>query len=147
MTLAGEIIYADTLASLTDAWSTWVPVYTGITSTGPTVTARYRQVGKTVEFEWQYVLGSSPTIGAGPTFTLPVAMHSRYNSEAALPFAGELRDAGVGAKPAHLVWSTSTKVTINYWSSTVAPSQVTSGNPHTWGAGDFFTVSGRYEAA
>lgn len=139
--------YQTMLGVLAGAPSSYVPVFTGITSTGPTLTGIYQQVGKWVDFWWELILGTSPTIGTSPTFTLPVAMHSRYNSESALPFGGELRDAGVGAKPAHLVWSTSTKVTINYWSSTASPSAVTSGNPHTWGPGDIMTVWGRYASA
>jgi hypothetical protein len=62
------------------AWTTWSPSYGGLTIGNGTVTARYQQIGKTVNFFWYLVTGSTTSISSDPFFTLPVASSTpNYN--------------------------------------------------------------------
>src|SRR4051812_17325123 len=56
---------------LSGARTSYTPTTTGITLGNGTVTGRYRQVDKEVEFICQFTFGSTSAVTASPTFTLP----------------------------------------------------------------------------
>src|SRR5258706_593917 len=79
--LAGDVPsaaadWAAILAALhgaTDAWTTWSPTLTNLTLGSGALTAKYRQVGKTVDIRGRFVYGIGSAVGTDPSFTLPVA--------------------------------------------------------------------------
>jgi hypothetical protein len=126
------------------AWTTWTPTFANLTVGNGTVTARYQQVGKTVNFEFRFVMGSTSSMGSTPNFTLPV-------SSALTPsyFVCFISDVGTGsfvggadcnATNAYpfVTKTDSTYGGIGYLSAT---------QPMTWVTGDNFVIRGTYEAA
>lgn len=134
----------------TAAWIAWVPTLTNLTKGGGTVTAMYRQVGKTIHWYFQFVYGAGSAVGTNPSFTLPVAPAAYYTSSAsafdAFPGTANLTDTATAARQGHLSLSGST-VTITFWNSTPTLAQVTSTAPWTWTTPDSMTAWGTYEAA
>src|SRR5678815_1966659 len=51
------------IGGLTDSWSTWSPTTANLTLGNGTITARYRMSGKTGDFFFSFVLGSTSAIG------------------------------------------------------------------------------------
>lgn len=76
---AGERVRASKLQTLANfasassgAMTTYTPTHANLTSTSPTVVARYRRIGKKLSVFWSYTIGSAPTVGTLPSFTLPL---------------------------------------------------------------------------
>jgi len=125
-------------------WTTWTPTYTNLTVGNGTVTARYQQVGKTINFKFVFVLGTTSSIGTTPTISMPVtplsynALFTTYISENGVAsytgmsdsFAGVFYPMAQVTSGAYLSWS--------YLQATV---------PFTWGNTDSFGIIGSYEAA
>jgi hypothetical protein len=126
-------------------WAAWTPTLANITLGNGTVTARYQQIGKTVNFNFVLVLGSTSAITGAGGFSLPA-----NNKQNDLWIRGcVLQDTGVGAyagagilfdnycyfraEPANIAYVFYTPI-----SATV---------PHTWGNTDFITINGSYEVA
>ena len=138
------------LAAAAAAWSTWVPTVTNITLGSGTHTARYRQVGFTVDFHWKFKLGAGSGVGTDPIFTLPVAAHSSY--VASEDFVGNcmLFDASAGVFLGALRLLSSTSVDIFCLSASgsfASYSAVTATVPFTWTTSDALIAIGTYEAA
>jgi hypothetical protein len=125
-------------------WTTWTPTWSNLTVGNGTVIARYQQIGKTVNFELRFTMGSTSSMGSIPNFSLPVAMSLNTGT-----FFIIISDSGAGAYSggmdcnATLAFpfafnTSSTYATISYFTSTV---------PFTWTTNDNFTVRGTYEAA
>lgn len=152
--LAGELPDADkftevsnALTALTAAWTTWTPTLANLTLGSGTVTARYRRLGKTVDFHFKFVLGSGSAVGTQPTFTLPATPHSSYGLFQDAVGTADFADAGT-ANRRGIVWVFSGSTAIIYaLSTTGVQTDVTSTSPHTWASGDSISVSGTYEAA
>lgn len=143
----GSIAAGQRIKASDFAWTTWTPTYTNLTSTGATIEAHYRQLGDTVEFYWRFIYGTGSAVGTSPSFSLPVAMASFYNSQAALPFDGEVRDAGTAGRQVQCAYLSSTTVTVNFWNATPTVAGVTATSPFTFGSGDMLTVWGSYKVA
>ena len=69
----GSFAYTDLLGQ--SKWSTWTPVFTSLTTTGtPTLSGRYRIVGRSVEYQVKIVPGTNTASTADTTyFALPIA--------------------------------------------------------------------------
>jgi hypothetical protein len=126
------------------AWTTWTPSFTNLTVGNGTVTSRYQQIGKTVNFEFKFVMGSTSVMGSTPTFTLPVtsALVSFFTTVfiadvGTTNYQGGLDCNATTAYP-FVISAGGTYTGISYFSSTV---------PMTWTTGDAFTIRGTYEAA
>src|SRR5574338_458339 len=65
---------ADFVTAATSAMTSYPPTHANLTSTGPTVVAKYRRLGKRLSVFWSYTIGSAPTVGTLPSFTLPAGM-------------------------------------------------------------------------
>lgn len=139
------------LTALSSAWTSpaWSPTYTNLTISNGTVVAWYRRVGKTVDYYWQFVLGSSSAVGTVPKLTLPVAPHASYSTggNAAFPGHVHLLDTGLADRQGIVKIDTGSTIQLAYWNATPANANITATAPWTWGTGDMITIWGTYQAA
>jgi hypothetical protein len=128
--------------SLSGAWTSYTPTWTGISSTGATSTGAYKQIGKTVFFQAKYVMGSSGISVTGAiTPSLPVTKKST-----SIPILTALFiDAGTGYRSTIVLDTTLYAVdTSTTYSNAATPSNTI---PFTWAVNDEVRVSGVYEAS
>jgi hypothetical protein len=149
----GQVLTADSTAATGLAWATaasgaftfaaYTPTYSNITVGNGTVTARYGQSGKFVTVNWKFVLGSTSSIGAGPTISLPV---TATNSNAV--GIGYILDAGT-AEYVVLVRneSTTTIKMLTVPNGSNIASGLSSTFPITWATNDEIRLTIVYEAA
>lgn len=144
----------DAFTGIQAAWTAYTPTWTA-TSTNPvlsdgTITGKYRQIGKTIEFYAQITMGGSTTFGSGAWIVgLPVAELTSVK----WAFSGMARDVSTSqnfpakalssvAAPAGTVQilcdSTTAGATLRSVSGTV---------PFTWAVSDTLYIAGTYEAA
>lgn len=148
---AGHAIVAEDLdayENATAAWVTWLPTLSNITQGNGTVTATYRQVGKTVDYRFRFIMGTTSAVGTNPGFTLPVAPHSTYLAfRAIMSNAVALVDVGTTTYPGALLITAGSAVYFNHLAP--ALTAVTATVPFTWTAANFdeLIASGTYEAA
>lgn len=135
-----------------EAWSTWSPTWANFTVGNGTVTARYKQIGKTVHVYLKFVAGSTSAFGTNPTFTLPVTAASQFSAQVNSLGINYAEDLATNGYSFGYVLSASTTVCtidvvpVNGTYLNIA-NGVTSTVPWTLGAGDFFTATFTYEAA
>lgn len=127
------------------AWTTWTPTLTSMAQGNGTVTARYIQVGQTVDFSFKFVLGSTSTVSASPRFTLPTTPYSLNNILTTVTYF----DDNTGARNIASVYGNSTFPTSLFLTQTNsgALSFVTATAPFTWAVSDIIYVTGSYETA
>jgi len=77
------------------AWTTWSPTLTNLTLGNGTVTAKYFKRGKTLDYRFKFVLGSTSAVGTAPRFSLPFAAHGDYVVQQDLGGYSVLVDAGI----------------------------------------------------
>lgn len=138
---------ADIHTALTAAWTTWVPILTNITAGNGVQVAKYRQLGKTVDYRWKFRLGTTSAIGTAPRFTLPVAPHAEYVADEDRLGTGQLLDAATQLRDAIIYLISGSTVEIAAFGSTGSKASITSLVPWTWGTSDTLMASGTYEAA
>jgi len=144
-----------TLAAIDTAlaigWTTWVPTLTNLTLASGTLTAKYRRVGKTVDFKFKFVYGAGSAVGTDPQFTLPVTPAAEYvNSSAQLIPIGEvfILDFGTTGKGGKGLTLSGSTVSIRYDDqATNAAIAITATVPWTWTTNDMLSCWGTYEAA
>lgn len=135
------------LDDLTAAWTTWVPTLTNLTLGNGAVTARYHKVGKTLNYRFKFVLGSTSAVGTTPRFTLPFAVHASYAVNEDVLGWGMLLDTGTTNRAGLAEFFSSTALTIRLTSSTGSFGDITATAPWTWGTGDALSISGTIELA
>jgi len=54
-------------------WQAWTPTLTNITLGNGTIVARYQQIGKTINFEVLFTMGSTSAMGSVPQVSMPVS--------------------------------------------------------------------------
>jgi hypothetical protein len=108
-----------------------------------TITARYIQVGQTVDFSFKFVLGSTSTVGNQPRFTLPTNPLSLGNWT---PFV-QYSDDNIGSRYIASVYNLAAFPSSMYLTTnnSGAVSLVTATTPFTWAVNDIIQVSGSYE--
>ena len=130
-----------------DPWSSWTPVIssdsgTPSLGTGPTVTGRYKQIGKTVHARAQITVGTGAAVAAAWYFSLPVAAHASVEASGTV----YMRDIAPGANYLGtcviLVAANTGRVALY-----IGNTQVTSSAPFAIAAGDRINFSISYEAA
>lgn len=150
---AGQIILADhnndlntTVALVRDAWSTWTPILTNLTLGSGTVTARYRTVGKTMDWRFKFVYGAGSAVGTAPRFTLPGTPHSSYAATEDILGWGTLLDSGTAnyAALVRLVSGTTAEI---FRETDTSHATITSTAPFTWTTNDVLSVGGTIELA
>ena len=137
----------------TGVWQTWTPSWTNFTPGSATITARYSQVGKTVNFSLKVKLNGS-TMGTIPRFTLPVPAVAGSGDDEGYHITQSVRilDAGIaqwlGVCKFQNGSTTTAEIYLNLASGTYgALGNITSTSPMTWGNSDCIFIYGMYEAA
>jgi len=130
-----------------DAWTTWTPTLSDITIGNGTVSAAYKQIGKTVFWEFRLVFGSTTSItGANSFLNLPIAGKRTVSKS----MIGQLIDANGSIYPSAIgYWIGESGFflgVINTGGTYGTLSQITSTLPFTWTTNDVITYSGVYEA-
>jgi hypothetical protein len=125
-------------------WITWTPTYGGITIGNGTVQAKYQQIGKTVNFYWKLIFGSTSSVGSDPYFALPVtkAVTGYIFHE------GNYTDASSGTFSKGFGVNTGTLTylyVLNTAGTYAAASTVSSTVPFTLAVNDELFISGSYE--
>lgn len=130
------------------AWTSWTPSYTNLTVGNGTVVAKYQQIGKTVNFRWSLVCGSTTTISSDCAISLPVTANSDYSTSNVRTTVGKVFAYDVGTSNNVGVFVTIASATSGtmFFDDSTAPRAGT-GFPFTVGSGDTVTVTGSYEAA
>jgi hypothetical protein len=125
-------------------WTTWTPTLTNLTLGNGTVTARYRQIGKTIEAYFRFALGSTSAVGSGPTFSLPA---NQANPSISGTCAYD--KSGVGHAPMNylLVGNLCYIFALNASGTYLTYSVPNATVPVTWGTNDSIIVQFTYEAA
>ena len=130
----------------TGGWTTWSPTPAGITIGNGTLTTRYQKIGKTVNYYFRFLMGSTSAITGGIQFGLPVTpLQTGVNGTS----EGIIFDVGVAAYKAYtendggtayarIANSAATYLTGSVFSSTT---------PMTWVTGDIMIFTGTYEVA
>jgi hypothetical protein len=123
----------------TGGWTTWTPTYASITVGNGTVIARYRKLGKVVDFYFSFILGSTSSIGTlgYAAFSLPI-----NSSQEVWLGTSTYTDAGIQNVPG-FVQVTSTEV----YFKTISGGNISNTVPFTWGNTDRVIVYGNYEVA
>lgn len=130
----------DNFAAIGDAWTSYTPTQGNMTLGNGALSCAYTQAGKLVSFRIKFTLGSTSTVGTGPTFTLPVT------SIASRSFGGVVQ-----------FWdSSASAITLGFYFAsgagtlglrTDASGTINSTTPFTWANGDEISMVGTYEAA
>lgn len=136
---------------LDGAWTAWTPTYANLTVGNGTTTGAYVRIGRVIHFYLKFVMGSTSSMGAGPTFTLPATAAARYASTLT-DWLGQVAilDSGTAQFGGICPWASSTTASLAAWTASGAYIQqagFTSTIPMTWTTSDAFTVWGTYEAA
>lgn len=160
--VTGELVTAallnthlrDNLAAITESdsteWIDYVPTYTNLTSTTPTIVARYQIISGIVTVRWSYILGSTPTVG-DVRVSLPVsAATSGYQGLITTIGAAGLHDANGSNWQGTVLFVDATTVAIrttNVGATHPFNAVLSSTVPFTWVVTDRLTAQWIYEAA
>jgi hypothetical protein len=126
-------------------WQTWTPTYTNISVGNGSVTARYQQIGKTVNVEYRLIFGSTTTIASGARLTPPVSI----SLPSFFSFNGVAIDAGVTG---YILWIDPANASLFEFlvplanGSYLTPASVSANVPFTFGTDDILTFRATYEA-
>lgn len=152
----GQLGYTAITTDSSWAWQTWTPTFSNWTiGTGGSAGtfARYIQIGKTVFYRIESVLGTSgQSVGTSPTFTLPVTAKGSLGPISGVEPIGNLFFICAGSSNQYVgqIWlrSSTTGGLIDQTSNTtfVQPTVPTATSPGTFASGDYFIASGTYEA-
>lgn len=140
-------------AGTTWTWPSWIPTWTGVTVGNGTVVAKYIRTGNTIDFYVNLVFGSTTSITAGVEFTLPVTAHSDYASGTIRAQIGllQLEDSGVSNYSGLvMVAGNATRASLQVLRADTTYAvftAITTGVPYTPNSGDYWTWTGRYQAA
>lgn len=135
----------DNFNAIGDPWTAYTPTWAGTTASptlgNGTLTGRYMQAGKWVQYRIRVTFGSTTNVGSGIySWTLPVA------ALATQMVAGQgLARNAAGNSRAYRFARVSTATTVVL--EDAAGAQVTHAAPLAWANGDIIDISGSYEAA
>lgn len=125
-------------------WQAWTPTYTNLTIGNGTVVARYQQIGKTINFEFYFSMGSTSAMGTTPQITMPVTpkyyakTFDMYIQDAGTQFFIGTADTFDSKFYPTVILTNTTYAQVSYLSATT---------PMTWTTSDNFSIRGSYEAA
>jgi hypothetical protein len=125
-------------------WTTYTPTYQNFTLGNGTVTARYQQVGKTVNFIVDIGFGSTTSVTGALGVSLPA--NNARNGQLFNVFIADVGTAnynGLGETFGNFVYIRAILTNATYSGFTTVSSTV----PMTWTTGDYFILSGSYEVA
>lgn len=135
------------------AWTSFTPSWTNLTTGGgATNSGAYTQTGKTVTGYIFVVLGTSPAVGTGPSFSLsgsslPPAASVYNNGSANFPLGtGWLNAAGGGYGGFLYFPGANTSIKIGYWNSNVLAG-VAASAPGVWANSNIIYCNFTYQAS
>lgn len=133
------------------AWQSWVPTWTNLTVASSTVTAKYAQTGKRIDYRITVVLGGGNAPSGAVQFTLPVTSAS-YTGVSTTPPIGiaVFNDSSTTVYQGVVGWVDTTHgvVLVNAANGTYLTQTNISGSvPFSFGNGDEISLAGSYEAA
>lgn len=126
------------------AWSTWTPSFFNFTAGNATITARYQQIGKTVDFAIRVDLGSTSSVTGAIGVSLPA--NNKQNGVTVNAF---IQDTGVGLFTAfgeffdNYVYLRAYGTGGTYGTNVPVSATI----PMTWNNTDSFVLNGSYEVA
>ncbi|MDQ0672929.1 hypothetical protein QFZ36_000490 [Pseudarthrobacter siccitolerans] len=133
------------------AWTSYTPTLTNITLGNGTLTGKYQQIGKTVNFRVSLILGSTSAISGDLIFSLPVTSAAYAGTSVAQPLGhATLLDAGIRAYQGEVEWASTTTCAIKVLAADVTYLYTTTASaaiPFAWATGDEIEFSGTFEAA
>lgn len=136
--------------SVGPAWTTWTPTLTNMTLGNGTVTARYTQIGKTVTGWFVFVLGSTSTMGSGPTFSTPVNIGASLTSNTLVPIGRvKILDSGTQQFFGACNPNTATTIALTVESTSGTyniDAAITATIPMTWAVNDAIACFFQYES-
>lgn len=141
---AGAFVDAADLAATQTAWTSYTPTWSG-TTTNPvigngSITAAYKQVGKTVWYRGQIVFGSTTTFGSGTwELTWPVTPTSLANTNGGFIGPAYVLDNSSGATWSAVILSSSTTKLRIAVTNAAATGVLTNSAPTTWAVSDRFS--------
>jgi len=127
------------------AWTSWTPSWTGITIGNASVTARYKQIGKTVFASIDVIFGTTTSVsGAAQYVSLPVTSVSRISTS--------IMGSGVGLLSVFLdmaAWydTTTRSALVFRTSSTAGTASSFSASTVSWANTHKLSLNLKYEAA
>lgn len=127
------------------AWQSWTPTWANLTVGDGTVTAKYLQIGKSVQGHVHFVFGTTSSVGTRPTFTLPVTSVATLNALRCIGYGNV--DAGGGGSNGFPAHASTTTAEVRRWDGNNDSNTVTSIAPATWSTGDYISLTFFYEAA
>lgn len=128
------------------AWDSWTPTWTNVTVGNGTVVAKFSRSGRTIRFRLRFTLGSTSAVGTTPIFTLPATAAADYALEWPLGPGGLIHNGVKSWIGCVQFWSTTQAVLVRD-DGAGAYGGISATSPFTWGTGDYFFVTGTYEAA
>jgi hypothetical protein len=154
----GEMLVADSTTSTGLDWKSATEQYPwaayaqtpgGITIGNGTLSSRYQQIGKTVNVEILFTLGSTSAVTGTPTFALPAGLVAKissytFNGTVSLGDYGAATYVGLANNP------TGTGVYIAAFSTSgtygVETGTISATVPFTWTTNDYIAIKMTYEA-
>jgi hypothetical protein len=130
------------------AGAAWVAFTASFTNCPGTTTARYKKVGRTVDYRIEHVMSGAPTGGVG--FSLPVAPLTPPAGTA--PSYGIIHGKDVSAGQyvtGQAIHNSGSTIRVMLAATSTSPNlaDMTATVPLTWASGDFLSIWGTYEAA
>lgn len=134
------------LANITDgAWATWNPTVGGLTQGNGVLTARYARSGRTIDWYFKFVFGSTSAITGLVTFTLPVPpLHTTDPIDN--PASVQYKDDGTAQVPGWVHYLGGAMY-FKYMAAAPNMSNISATTPFTWAINDVIVAQGTYEAA
>lgn len=133
-----------------NAWESWTPTFANFTLGNGTLDAAFTRIGRTIHYRMKVTLGSTSSMGATPTFTLPVAPAASYANGVDAVGSIMIGDSGTADfnGTCRLAAGSAVTLTVDGVAGTYS-NQVTwtSAVPMTWTTNDRFIAYGTYEAA
>lgn len=154
----GEMLVADSTAATGLDWKTAAEQYPwaaytnttgGITLGNGTLSSRYQQIGKTVNVEILFTLGSTSAITGTPTFSLPAGLTAKVssytlNGTVSLGDYGAATYVGLAGNPTGTGIYIAAFNTAGNWG--VEAGSISATVPFTWTTNDYIAVKMTYEA-
>lgn len=133
-----------------NAWDSWVPVWTNMAVTNSTVTAKYKRVGNTVNFRILVTLAGGDKPSGSVTFSLPIPAHANYATDGTIMAIVSMLDTGTANYVGHVKTTNATTgiVLVDVTSGTYNNLGAISATiPHTWANTDVIAITGVYECS
>lgn len=132
----------DELSAISAAPTSWTPTLTNLTLGNGTQVAKYRRVGKLVDFEWHLILGSTSAVGTGPRLTLPASMSTDFFTNKMLSSDVWFVDSGAATWRGVAVIVAANEIRLDYFTAAPALATVTATAPFAFGTADWLQARG-----